>query len=113
MFTNIKLLNLPPSGECTLLDMGRINVICGKNNSGKSTVLRAFSEKEKRAIGKQLSDKDINEIVNITSGDLGFRRNQVHITYAENGMYTSVLIAARDERRLWFANEADEFTKEV
>lgn len=113
MFTNLKLLKLPPGGECTLLNIGRINVICGKNNSGKSTILRAISEKETRAIGKQLSDTDLNKIVDLTSYDMGVRRDESHVRYGEIDLYKKVLVAARNVRGLWFSDESEEFTKEV
>lgn len=37
MFRDIKVSNVKGLQECTLLNLGKINVICGKNNSGKST----------------------------------------------------------------------------
>lgn len=113
MFTNLKLLNLPANGECDLLEIGRINIICGKNNSGKSTLLRAIANKDIRSIGKQLSNSDINSILDGTARDLGLRRDEKHIRYGEIDSYRKVLIAARNERNVWFSNEGDEFAKEV
>jgi predicted ATPase/5S rRNA maturation endonuclease (ribonuclease M5) len=113
MFTNLKLLNLPANGESTLLDVGRINIICGKNNSGKSTLLRAIAKKETRSIGEQLASDKINYILTRTSFDLGVRADEKYIRYGEIDKYRKVLLAASHERDLWFSNEAEEFAKEV
>ena len=51
MFTNIKVSNIKGLQECSLLDLGKINVICGKNNSGKSTLLEGIDKH--RAVGKK------------------------------------------------------------
>lgn len=42
--------------QAQLMDLGNINVICGKNNSGKTTVLEALLDKNCYGIGKKLDD---------------------------------------------------------
>lgn len=113
MFTNLKLLKLPPSGECKLLDVGRINVICGKNNSGKSTILRAISDKELRAMGKQFAIEDVRYIADRTASNMGLRKDEQHVRYGEIDRYVGVLTAASSERGLWFSDEGEDFAKEV
>lgn len=112
MFTNLKLLKLPAGGECTLLNIGRINVICGKNNSGKSTILRAIDNRETRASGRQLSDSDITHIAS-SSFPNALRTDDHRIRSRDSERYERVLLRARDERKLWFSTEAEEFAKEA
>ena len=42
-----------------LSDLGRINVICGKNNSGKSSLLEALSAEDKKALGRKVTESDL------------------------------------------------------
>ncbi|NRS15868.1 hypothetical protein HP398_05400 [Brevibacillus sp. HB1.4B] len=38
--TNIEILDEEIMEKCRLQNLGKINVICGRNNSGKATILR-------------------------------------------------------------------------
>jgi len=54
-------------GDLKLHDFGRINIICGKNNSGKSTLLRGIEatlSKHPNMIGKYLDRERIEQIWN-------------------------------------------------
>ena len=44
--------------EIKLENLGTINVICGKNNSGKTSLLEALNNKEYFAIGKKIDSID-------------------------------------------------------
>lgn len=44
--------------EYTMANLGKINVICGKNNSGKSTLLAMIADPMRRTVGKPWSDSD-------------------------------------------------------
>jgi len=54
MIKYIKLLNHKGIETLELRNLGQMNVICGKNNSGKSSILEAMSSKDHHAIGKQV-----------------------------------------------------------
>lgn len=49
-FDSISIFNYPPIESVHLNELGRINVLCGKNSSGKSTVLNALNELSKGKI---------------------------------------------------------------
>lgn len=99
MFTNLKLLKLPANGECNLLNIGRINVICGKNNSGKSTLLRAIDKSETRSIGKQLSDSDITRIA-ASSFPSRLRTDDYRIRSRDSEQYRRVLAGGQRRARV-------------
>ncbi len=50
MIASIKLFNHKGLKECELNNLGKINVICGKNNSGKTTILEAIKQEQRREI---------------------------------------------------------------
>lgn len=62
MFKNLKLSQIKGLNECKLLELGQMNIICGKNNSGKSTLLEAINDPEKRAHGTPISQDKIDSI---------------------------------------------------
>ena len=53
MIEAIELVNHKALAKCKLDDLGQINVICGKNNNGKSTLLEAIDSKENRSVGRK------------------------------------------------------------
>lgn len=46
-----------------LTNLGQINVICGKNNSGKSTLLEVIESEKERSLGKKISPDDIKTVL--------------------------------------------------
>lgn len=62
MFENLKLYNYKGLKECELTNLGQINVICGKNNTGKSTVLEAINSITNRYHGKLITPEFIDQI---------------------------------------------------
>lgn len=60
MYTSIRL-HTHRGMDCYLNDIGRINIICGKNNSGKTTVLEGIMNPDYRVFGKPISLEDWKE----------------------------------------------------
>lgn len=58
MIQDIRVFNVKPPVDATLLDLGKVNVICGKNNSGKSTLLGGIARSDSHAIGRRFGDDD-------------------------------------------------------
>lgn len=52
MFENLRVFGLNGLIECELTNLGQLNVICGKNNSGKSTILEIINSASQRVHGK-------------------------------------------------------------
>lgn len=49
--------------ETYLVGLGKLNVVCGRNNSGKSTLLRSIDDPKMRAVGRHLSDEDAHRML--------------------------------------------------
>lgn len=56
MITNIRIKNYKAIRQVELKDLKKINVICGMNNSGKTTILEALCKKDCWGIGKKVDD---------------------------------------------------------
>ena len=63
MIEAIELVGHKALAKCRLEGLGQINVICGKNNSGKSTLLEAIDSKENRSVGRRFDMAEVEEIV--------------------------------------------------
>lgn len=57
MYSYLKAKNHKGISEIKLEDLGHINIICGKNNSGKTSILEALNNPKKFAIGKRVESK--------------------------------------------------------
>ncbi|HET7153501.1 MAG TPA: hypothetical protein VFJ29_07015, partial [Candidatus Kapabacteria bacterium] len=64
--------------ETSLAGLKKINVICGKNNTGKSTLIQAINDNTIRIIGRIFSEEDklvlyhaIKDWINVTRSDGG------------------------------------------
>ncbi len=62
MFQHLKLMPYKALKEEQLRDLGKINVICGQNSSGKSTLMEAISSVNKRQVGKRMTEAVITQI---------------------------------------------------
>ena len=67
MINYLKVKGHKGIAQVRLDDLGQINIICGKNNSGKTSILEALTEKTKRSIGKKLKIEDMDWMVNLLS----------------------------------------------
>ena len=72
MFEHLKISSIKGLKECQLLDLGRINVICGKNNSGKSTLIEGINEQ--RTNGKIFNEEEIDKFFESTAASWNLQR---------------------------------------
>jgi ABC-type cobalamin/Fe3+-siderophores transport system ATPase subunit len=66
MFHNVELMPWKGLKTAKLENLGKINVLCGKNSSGKSTVLECIAEPSRRSPGRVLEPSEIESIVGRT-----------------------------------------------
>lgn len=112
MFEHLKINNIRALNECALDKLGKINVICGKNNSGKSTLLEGIHEKEKRLVGKEFG-RDVIEIIYAkTVVNTGWQGKDSY-GYDYNGKYRNLLERVSGTRQIWFADDAELFQSMV
>lgn len=111
MFQHLEIKNIKALRECELRDLGKINVLCGKNNSGKSTVLEGISDKTKRFLGVTLGDEQVNSI-HTACAELASR-------YSLQGPETlsqkllRVLHETAQSKSIWYADSGGSFATDV
>ncbi len=108
MYQFLKLFNLKGLKECSLSDLGQINVICGKNNSGKSTILEAIATANNRAIGKRLESVNADSIYNSSINRTGWGGGTTFL----NNEYKRILVDLT-KNRIWYSNEKEIFLVEL
>jgi len=109
--TNLLVDNGTILRDCVLKDLGRINIICGKNNSGKTTLMQAVQNRNSRKICRTC---DANEIERLYMAS----RNQM--PWYSPGMerdidraYRTVLQQAALAKELWCAGDSKDFAMAV
>ena len=105
-----KIREHPILGDATLENLARVSVICGPNNSGKSTLLRALTDGGAAAYGRPIVDEDINELLRRAPGNVGWNTGAQS---REQGEYRSVLATVASSRSVWFSDEGAAFGLEV
>ena len=91
--------------EVILNDLGHINVLCGKNNSGKTSILEALNTEDNTALGKKInsdSEKWINAFFAKKTGSLATPDPQIAQRWFKK--YISKLI---ENKTVWFNDDKD------
>jgi len=94
--------NAPLSGS-EIHNLGKLNVICGRNNSGKSTVLRAIANPDLSQVGISAIEKLADDIARATAQDSIF---------LSNNEWTNLGIQLRDTVKQTTANKEVWFPKD-
>lgn len=114
MFENLKLRSHKGLNECKLLSLGKINVLCGKNNSGKSTILEAISSAQANRFPGKVVDSEMTEkIIDDSFEALQWLINRKHSPIA--GAYSNMvrqLFGCKIDN-LWFLDEHDGFIDQI
>lgn len=125
MYQNLKILEDNILRETKLLNLNKVNVICGKNNSGKTTLLDAIN-KEGVLVGREFDEKTIDLLSSIwvkTASEWTFEiqgynygnRNQKH----NFGQFTSkisikqVFEGVASAKKVWFPDEIQLLSKTI
>ena len=111
MIENIRLKPHKGLKGCDLLALGRINVVCGKNNSGKSTLLEVISRPDLSFVGRVLTREDSATLVAQTSEFMGWGNTPNF----ESSVYQKAagLFAEQGSTRVWFSDDASAFSTEL
>jgi len=111
MIPNIKISKYNGIKECKLLDLNKVNVICGKNNSGKTSILEGIDGKKNTAsfsYGLIFSDNELKRILENTINMHGFGRRSRLITY-----YKNIFNKTFSTESIWYSNEAKLFSEQL
>ena len=106
MIGTIELVKHKALVKCKLEDLGQINVICGKNNSGKSTVLEAMDSKELRSVGCRFSMDEAREILKASVHRIPIGRIDLSLFQDYGAKHLEELC-----QKTWYESDGDEFAK--
>ncbi len=114
-FQHNKVENLKAIKQVILGKFGKINVICGKNSSGKSTLLESFLDTSKTIIGKTLDEEEIKQLEESYSG-VAFEP-QYQGTFPSPDAFKNCFQVALEEtlkvKPFYFADETELFLEEL
>jgi ABC-type phosphate/phosphonate transport system ATPase subunit len=105
MWKHLWLASAPVAEDIKLLHLGRINILCGKNNSGKSTVLTAIVTPSARSAGKTFERTEYDAISLRALPGTGWRGEKQH----ENLVFQSLAARVLSERVIWFRTDDLDF----
>ncbi len=113
MFEFIKVQGTKGITEPIVLnELGKINIVCGKNNSGKSSLLEGINDKDKSIEGRKFSSDYINAITSAVLS--GTRLNLQDNPNNPDGKEFKIIIEEISQRKeVWFADEARVFDEMV
>lgn len=98
-----------------LLDLGKVNVTCGRNSSGKSTLLESIASKETRGVGHEHGDI-VPKIADPCLEAVAFNRPDVpkgHPWFAEFRAMTTNVAAAHRPGKPYFLESAGELLQKL
>lgn len=106
----LKYLRIPPSNvleQVVLSNLGQINVVCGRNNSGKTTLLNAIATGKGASPGRELTSEDAQTIVDSYSQGTVFRSETGLSRLGQDllGVVGGVLRA----KTIWFESDQSQF----
>ncbi len=108
MLKYLRIKNIRVLKQCDLINLGKINIICGKNNSGKSTLLEGIASEEmeeKRFSGKNILHEDIDAVYNNSVGQQGWHGNDK----MQNDKYYELIKNTFAESEIWYSDEVTRF----
>lgn len=93
-----------------LTGLGKVNVLCGKNNSGKTTLLEGINQPDKGIEGRKLSADDIAGILKIALRGAGWSgRNDPKAP--ETLLYQELIRKVAGESDVWYGDEGQSFAQ--
>jgi predicted ATPase len=92
-----------------LTNLGQINVICGKNNSGKSTLLESIASEEKRSLGKRITPDDIKTVTDNFFYSQSWTKDDPTGTRVTHEIIRNIFATSE----IWYFDEATKFENSV
>lgn len=82
--------------EATLTELDKINVVCGPNNSGKTTILECIGNRNLNWLGLKFHHNTIKKIARLTGEQAGWGSDQLVKKYGE------IVESAFSNQEIWF-----------
>ena len=92
-----------------LTDLGKINVICGPNNSGKTTVLECLATSDLSSVGTSFSEEAITNMAEQGLIGVGWGQHNSDL----NRQYKQLVSGALRDRTIWFSDQDHDLVKSI
>ena len=112
-FENLRIADIKALKECRLLRLGRINVICGRNNSGKSTLLEGIVDAKKRFPGLTIDLEYAPLFFKALYASGGWSKSHPAEQTAEGRTLLKIIDSCLQDPRLMFLNESPLLAKAI
>ena len=109
MIKNLKINAHEIVPEIILLDLPKVSVICGPNNSGKSTLLRAINDQKQTSQGEVLTDASLEGLHRACLSHAGLAIQPNEPGYR----YMNQVIKQVANNEVWFVDQVDKFEEGV
>lgn len=110
MIEHLKIKNKEHISISTLTDLGKINIICGKNSSGKSAILNCIANENDIFLGKTLTETEVEELENAYKGarlNTGWSGGVNHPNHYKPYYHQAIENLKKTEITLFFDEESD------
>jgi predicted ATPase len=112
MLDSVKIHDFRGLKDCQLLSLGRVNIVCGRNNSGKTTMLSALAAKDDQGreseqrwtAGTRLDEATVSKVIEGLSNT--FRGDHLRLA---KGAVRSII----EQRDMWLVGHEESFADEV
>lgn len=97
----------------TLENLEQFNVVCGRNNNGKTTLLECIADENKRVLGAMIPQTESERLGPIAVAGMGWGRTDP--SASENVLFKRLLdqFLKESKGRIWYTDEADAFAQEL
>ncbi len=109
MYQHLRISDFKGLVECTLPHPAKINVICGKNNSGKTTILEGICDSNSVAHGRALTPQDAAQLEQDTKHAPGWI---IRTDTSCQTKYSALLKALVQSNSVWYSDESQKFDTE-
>jgi AAA15 family ATPase/GTPase len=109
MFNYLKAKKHKGISEIKLEDLGHINIICGKNNSGKTSILEALNTSNKFAIGKKVESEEWLEELFAPKAERYTNPNPNHC----KRWFAEYISDAIKKQTIWYSDEYELIFQEI
>ncbi|MCP3682589.1 MAG: hypothetical protein GY861_07865 [bacterium] len=107
MIEFIKAKNHKGIKELKLLNLGCVNVICGKNSSGKTSILEAITNNETHAIGIRVDNLELLEEIFTPYAKAYTSPSLTHSI----DWFTSYISSLKQKNTTWFSDDKNNIVK--
>ena len=113
MITNLIIKSSELFNNVELNNLGKINVICGPNNSGKSSILKQLLDSKLSDHGEQINDDHVQKLFDGTRANCGWGRSNPEHTVLQDQEYVKSIKAVFSEKKYWYTSDVEVFKRKL